>query len=349
MSTRRFTLYWSSMTTYEGCPQAFLWSRGWGTIDCGGGPGRRKPKPVERSEHHAIMGIVLANFWEWLYNDEEWKHPHGLVDRLLEKARKDFSLQVINKFIDWRLSPPRDELWEAVENGIRGYIGTMKHHKLLGPYARSEVDLTCYVNKWTPIGGRADLIFRRKVDGVDQITILDGKNSRRYKAPKRKGVKPGFITYTDPDQLRWYALCFYLAYKRMPDRLGFVYFRYPYGQPKLDTDGDEIPEVDDNGMPTGKMEVESGVDWVEFDRDDLKGIATRARDALRAMNREKFEAAPSPTTCRFCDYETVCSERQAQKAANRRNKKSSDAFFDGQTGFVNFGMGPGGSIVTPDE
>ena len=337
------------MTKYEGCPQAFLWSRGWGTIDCGGGPGRRKPKPVERSEHHAVMGIVLANFWEWLYNDEEWKHPQGLIGRLLDKARRDFSLQIVNKFIDWRLSPPRDELWESIEEGIRGYIGTMKHHKLLGPYARSEVDLTCYVNKWTPIGGRADLILRRTVDGKEEISILDGKNSRRYKAPKRKGVKPHFITYTDPDQLRWYALCFYLSYKRMPDRLGFVYFRYPYGQKKLDTEGDEIPEVDANGMPTGAMEVESGVDWIEFDRDDLKGIATRARDAIRAMNREKFEATPSPPTCRFCDYETVCPERQAQKAKNRRSRKSSDTFFDGQTGFVNFGMGPGGSIVIPGE
>ena len=292
------------------------------------------------------MGIVLANFWEWLYNDEEWKHPHGLLDRLLEKARKDFSRLCISKFIDWRMAPPRDEMWETIEAGIRGYIRTMKAHKLLGPYARSEVDLTCYVDKWTPIGGRADLIIRRADTG---ITILDGKNSRRYKAPKRKGVKPGFITYTDPDQLRWYALCFFLAYRRMPDRLGFIYFRYPYGQEKLDPDGDPIPILSPEGFATGETEVEAGVDWVEFSRDDLKGIAIRAKDALRAMGREKFDANPSPQGCRFCDYETVCPERLAQKKANRRNTKSSDAFFDGLTGFTKFGMGPEGSILLPDE
>jgi hypothetical protein len=346
---KRFTLYWSSMTKYENCGQSFLWSRGWGTIDCGGGPGKRKPKPMQRSEHHAIMGIVLANFWEWLYNDEEWKHPVGLVDRLLEKARKDFSRLCLNKFIDWRLAPSRDEMWDTIEKGIRGYIRTMKAHKLLGPYARSEVDLTCYVNKWTPIGGRADLILRRSVDGKDEISILDGKNSRRYKARVKKGQAPKFMTYTDPDQLRWYALCFYLSYKRMPDRLGFIYFRYPYGQEKLDTEGEVIPAVDEQNIPTGANELESGVEWIEFDRDDLKGIATRARDAVRGIQREKFEANPVPSQCKFCDYETVCSERQAQKKKNRRNKKSSDAVFDGMDGFVKFGMGPGGSVVIDGE
>jgi hypothetical protein len=162
-------------------------------------------------------------------------------------------------------------------------------------------------------------------------------------------VRPGFITYTDPDQLRWYALCFYLSYRRMPDRLGFVYFRYPYGQEKVDVDGDPIPEVDEQGRHTGGNEIESGVDWVGFTRDDLKGIATRARDAMRGITREKFPANPVPSQCRFCDFETVCPERMAQKKANRRNKKSSNAMFDGLEGFVTFGMGPGGSVVIDGE
>jgi hypothetical protein len=225
-------------------------------------------------------------------------------------------------------------------------MGTMKAHKLLGPFARSEVDLTCYLDKWTPLGGRADLIIRREDTG---ITILDGKNSRRYKVKGNKSRPDAWMTHTDPDQLRWYALCFFLAHRRMPDRLGFVYFRYPYGAPKLDTDGEEIPEVDSNGMPTGDVERETGVEWVPFTKDDLKGIAVRAKDALRGMNKEKFPAIPEPPKCRFCDYETICSERQDQKQANRRNTKKSEAFFDGQTGFVTFGMGPEGSIHLPDE
>lgn len=341
---RSFTLYWSSLKKYEDCPQNFLWSRGWGNIDCGGGPGRRKPKPVQKTEHHAVMGIVLANFWEWLYNDEEWRRAQGLADRLLEKARMDFSRLLLDKFIDWRLAPSRDEMWEVIEAGVRGYLRTMKANKLLGPYARSEVDLTCYIDKWTPIGGRADLIFRRPDTGV---VILDGKNSRRYKDRKTGG----WMTFTDPDQLRWYALCFYLTHGVMVDKLGFVYFRYPYGQECLDTDGDPIPEVDEKGVPTGLNVTEKGIDWVPYSREDLEGIATRAKDVFRALNREKFQATPSPPRCKFCDYETVCPERQAQKSANRNRRRVKDPLLAdmGGKGFVMMGIGSDGGSVPFEE
>jgi hypothetical protein len=290
------------------------------------------------------MGIVLADFWEALYNNEEWKHPQGMLDRLLDRARKCFDRELLNpkNTVDWRLAPPRDELWETIENGIKGYLVTMKAHKLLGPYSKSEVDLTCYIDKWTPIGGRADLILRRDDTG---ISILDGKNSKRYK--DRKTGK--LVTYTDPDQLRWYALCFYLSYRKLVDRLGFVYFRYPYGTPIVDESGQAIPEMDENGLPTGKMETETGVDWVSYTKGDLQGIAVRAKDALKGMHKEKFPANPVPSKCKFCDFESACPERQAQRRANSRNRKSSETFFDGQTGLVTFGMGSGGSIVIPEE
>lgn len=308
---RPFTLYWSNLDLYEKCPQSFLWGRGWGAIDCGGGPGKRKPAPLKKSRHHAVMGIVIAAVLEDLYNHELWKHPDGLKQRLIELTEEKFKLECARNFIDWRIAPARTEMLTVCTDGVLGFLKTLKQNRLLGPYAKAEVDLVAYVNKYTPVGGRADLIIRRDDTGV---SILDGKNSTS------KGK------YTDPDQLRWYALCFYLAYRVMPDRLGFIYFRYPAGAPVLDTDGKE----------TG--ELETGVDWVEFSRDDLKGLAQRAVDARKGMDKERFPATPQPANCRFCDYETVCESRQEQKDDNRRRKKSSDSVLDGAKGFVTFGM-----------
>jgi hypothetical protein len=308
---RPFTLYWSSLDKYEKCPQSFLWGRGWGAIDCGGGPGRKKPKPLKKSRHHAVMGIVIAEVLEDLYNHELWKSPEGLSQRLTELTDEKFKLECARNYIDWRIAPSKTEMLTVCTDGVLGFLKTLKQNRLLGPYAKAEVDLVAYVNKYTPIGGRADLIIRRDDTG---ISILDGKNS------KAKGK------YTDPDQLRWYALCFYLAYRVMPDRLGFTYFRYPAGMPVLDDDGNE----------TG--ETETGVDWVEFSRDDLKGLAQRAVDARKGMDKERFPATPTPSNCRFCDYETVCEQRQEQKAKNRRRKKSKDSVLDQASGFVTFGM-----------
>jgi CRISPR/Cas system-associated exonuclease Cas4 (RecB family) len=314
-----FTLYYTNFDRYERCPQQFLWYAGWGAIDNGGGPGRPKPKPLKKSEHHIVMGVVIQGVIEKFYNGFLWKllPPAQLKDRMLEMCEQDFKLQLAKKYIDWRVAPPREELLKCVKDGVMGYMKTLKAQKFLGPYAQAEVDLVAYADKYCPIGGRADVIFTRDDVGT---TILDGKNGARY-----KDGKGGYKTYTDPDQLRWYALCYYLCYHKMVDRLGFVYYRYPYGTPILKEDG------------TDSGEVEQGVVWVTYTKDDLKGLAQRALDARKAIDKEKFVATPEPKTCRFCDYESVCPERQTMRENNRRKPNcSADAKLDSITGLEVF-------------
>jgi hypothetical protein len=269
-------LYWSSLEQYELCPRSFLWGHGYGTIDLGRGPGRSKAKPVQDSKHHAVMGIVLARAIEHLYNDELWREPETLVQKLTDLVTREFTFALNEHYINWDEAPPKSEMLDVCLKGVTGYLKTMKANKLLGPYAKSEVDLTAWVDQYTPVGGRPDVIVRRDDTG---ITILDGKNS----------LTPG--KYTNPDQLRWYALCFYLAYNTLPNRLAFVYFRYPEGTPPKDH-----PE----GAPwTGLVEV-------PFTREDLKTIGVRAKETHRAMSKELFDPSPSAKACRFCDYKTVC-------------------------------------------
>jgi len=134
---RDFTLYWSSLDKYEKCPQSFLWGRGWGAIDVGGGPGRKKPLPVKKSRHHAVMGIVLASVVEDLYNHELWKEPETLKQRLTELTEEKFKLECARNFVDWRIAPSKAEMLTVCVDGILGYIRTLKANRFLGPYARS--------------------------------------------------------------------------------------------------------------------------------------------------------------------------------------------------------------------
>lgn len=300
-----FTLYWSSFDRYEKCPQSFLWEKGWGLIDCGGGPGKKKPKPFQKSEHHAVMGTAIQWVIERFYNDELWRllKPVQLRDRLLEMSVESYKLECARRHIDWRVTGmTSDEMQKIVRDGVMGYMRTLKKHMLLGPYAKAEVDLVAYVNQYTSIGGRADLIIRREDTGT---TILDGKNSKRY-----KDGKGGLMTYTDPDQLRWYALCYYLSYRKKPDRLGFIYYRYPAGDLVLDVDGND----------TGEKEL--GIEWVGCTDDDMKGLAERAIAARKAMDKESFGATPSYKVCKFCDYESTCPERQASKRKRKKDEVS---------------------------
>lgn len=289
-----FTMYWSNFKYYEECPRKFLWYRGWGDIDLGRGPGKGKEKPEEFSQHHILMGQVTQKAIELMYNDELWRTPATLKGRLEALTKLNFESQLAKSYIDWKRSPSRIELLEVCVNGVMGYLKTMKQHKLIGSYARAEKELFAFINKYTPIGGRVDLIVRREDTGV---SILDGKNG------KHKGK------YLDADQLRWYALCYYLCYSALPDRLGWVYYRFPYGTPALN--GEE-------------GEIEEGVEWVDFTLDDLKGLSKRALEVRHCMDKQQFEPTPSPKVCQWCEFNTVCPERIAQKEANKRTKKSDD-------------------------
>lgn len=303
---REYTLYWSSLEMYEACPLKFLWSRGWATLDVGGGPGRPKPKPLKESEHHIMMGKAIGKVVEDFYNLELWRDPVGLADRLSERAEREMNLELARGFVDYRQCPSKAEMIKVCRDGAVGFLRTVKHDRLLGPYSRAEVNMLGRVDANTPVGGRADIIFRREDSGT---SILDGKNSQS------KGK------YTDPDQLRWYAMCYRLAHGALPERLGFVYFRYP---------------ADPN---TGT----SGVDWIPFSDADIDGLSARAVSVLAAMKAEKFDPTPSPKTCKLCDFESTCAARQEQKSENssRRNRGSGTS---DPVGFVDMGFDDGGSV-----
>jgi len=257
------------------------------------------------------MGIVIGDTLEHLYNDELWRDPSTLRERLIELTKLTFESELAKPYrhIDWN-ETSREEMLTICLDGVLDYLRTMKHNKLLGEYARSEVDLRTHVDKWNPIGGRADLIIRRTDSGT---AIYDFKNS------KYAGK------YTDPDQLRFYALCFYLAYHKMPDKLGFIYMRFPWEQP---------PEGYDAETWTGVVDV-------PFTEEDIKGLAQRAKEAGKGLWKKKFEPTPVPKMCKLCDYESCCDARQAQRAENARGRrrKKPDVIPEGTEGAVDLGFG----------
>ncbi len=279
-------LFWSHLKMYEECPQRFLWTKGWNGIDLGNGDGKPKTKSDRSSMHHAVMGIAIHHAFEILYNHELWREGKVLSDKMEEIAVKEFEKLIAKSYIDLeKANMTIDEMRQIVISGARGYVQTMKQHKLLGPYAKSEQKIISWIDKWNPIGGIIDAIIRRDDVG---IMILDGKNAKSK-------------DFVDTDQLVFYALIFKLAYKKIPQKLGVVWFRYPYS--------DETNE--------------QGVTWVAFSEDDLKRVAERAKKAKHSMHKKKFIAKPSRLSCMFCEYKSACDERKQELEVSEIDGKGS--------------------------
>lgn len=286
MGRKVTVLYWSTMEKYEKCPQMFLWGRGWEGIDLGYGVSEPIPPPKQSSMHHAVMGIVIAKAMEDLYNDELWRDPANLKENLEKSIRKEFKFLTHTKYIDWEKAPSEEEMLTVCLEGIRGFLPTMKHHKLLGQYSRSEVNMIAELDGGVKVGGRADLVIIRN----QEVGIYDGKNSLS------KGK------YTSPDQLRWYAMLYRATTGDTPHKLGFIYYRYPYG---MDNEG----------------EIEQGVDFVEFTPHHLDSLEERAKETMMGMHSKSFDPTPKAKHCQFCDYESICDARKEQKAINSEKRK----------------------------
>jgi len=292
-------IYWSHIATFEECRQKFLWQFGWDGIDLGEGPGKGKKFPDITSRHDAVMGKVIQKAVEKFYNEELWRDPSAVSDILMGFVEREWRRQIKKRrnFIDYEKAGLSDsEMIEVCKDGVRGYLVTMKRHRLLGTYARAEVRMLGWLNKWVTVAGIADVIVRRTDTG---ITITEGKNTRHK------------MRYTNPDQLRWYALVFWRAHGEMPNRLGFVWYRFPAGHETFDVE-------------TGQAFQEEGVEWIPFEKEDLLGLARRAIDARNAMRKHKFDPVPVPDTCKWCNFESVCEARQEQreKNASRRRPKN---------------------------
>lgn len=266
MTKKPFKLSYSSFARYEECPQRYLYSKGWKGFDLGAGDGNPKPITEKRTEVDAFLGTVIQNVMELFYNDELWRKKN--LKLLLEKeTRNSFKKSQQRFYIEWD-KVEKDQLEQDCIDAVLNAIVTIKKNKLLGSYAKSEVALELKEENFH-IHGIVDFIIDTKEHG---LIILDGKNS------KRKGK------YTSVDQLYWYALILQNTVNRPPDKLSFLYWRFPYKEGGEDT----------------------GVSWIPFSMEEMKALKERARNVYASIMATQFQATPSVKACFFCPYKKDC-------------------------------------------
>jgi hypothetical protein len=182
--------------------------------------------PVVENGLTSFYGSIVGTVFEDFYQMDLWKQPdvvgalRARVPTALAAAYAGAARQ--NRPIQWKgdvsakdgknLYDNEAELLADVDQGIINGLEVIQEFQLLGPRMGAEVPLDVVV-EGHKIGGRADFIISR-LRPRDETIILDGKGSK-YRDQ-----------YTDPVQLKWYAMLYEIRYGKPPNRLGFVFWRY---------------------------------------------------------------------------------------------------------------------------
>jgi len=227
---------------------------------------------------------VVQRVYEDFYNDELWRSGKGTSQKLLDLVPKYFYEFLDEEHVDFNDIKCRYEPLELLETCLEivpKVLEGIKREKLLGPYARSEVVLRTQLQSSYFLYGIADFLIRKK---NDEVLLIDGKSSKHREK------------YVDEEQLLFYALAFKLLHNRLPDRLGFYYYRF----------------ADD---------PEKAFDWIKPDPESIAKLRNDLVAAFTNIQKKRFKANPEPSHCKWCPWEAVCVERQQQKATRREKRR----------------------------
>ena len=282
-----YVMRWLYYSDYLSCPQKYLWTWGHEEIDLGNGLGNGKTPSDNLSTHESAMGIAIAYAIELFFNDKMWREPSH--DKLKSDLKKIVTTRLKEEctlgYINWGLAPSLAEMEIVCTEGVFNFLTTIKGNRLLTPNTQSEIILRHLLDEEFYIKGTLDILMEEN----GKYTILDGKNTKyRNKYLKR-------------DQLLYYALLVYLNEGVLVERLGWLYYRFPFQE----------------GNPN-----ETGVEYIEYNLLDLNILLSKVRLTWNNIKAKKFPATPSSFECRFCPFQSACSDKHVPKKRSPKEHSS---------------------------
>lgn len=259
---------------------------------------------------NALYGSTIGVLFEYFYTEKWWKLPnvasHMLlqVDPTLDKVIADQRGRVVDWNDEKANYNSRSSLIEDLRIGIPKGLQVIKENRFLGPVSIAEMKLDRGFGPHR-VAGRADFVIERTTPHNDLI-ILDGKGSKHREK------------YVEEAQLKWYGFLYEAATGRLPDKLGFVFWRFS---------GEKAVQWIDftrNDLDTLKAEVLGTMDRIEKGVRRLTVLSDQPKASFE-HRQEIFPAQPS-FSCNLCSYLPVCEEGSSKygkkKGSNDGPRKS---------------------------
>ena len=296
---------YSGYKEYEKCPYAYWFKY----------VVKYKLKIPENSVN-SLYGTTIGTVFEAFYKQKIWRDPDitghllGLAPSHLEAAIKEAKEK--GRCVDWADEKAnynsKAEIIVDLEKTIPIGVQTIRENRLVGPRMDTEFKLDFRFGKYI-IGGRSDFIIQR-VKPLNDTVVLDGKGSK-HRETYVDGHKLAKGQKIEGTQLKWYGLLYRAHTGKVPDGLGFIFWRFE-GERAIEWV--EFSETDLYNLRVEVLSVLTRID-VATDRLDKAGRGSQAYSDLR---QELFPSQPS-YGCNLCAYSSVCEDgkKQVQKTRPR--------------------------------
>jgi len=255
-------LSYSAYKMYVDCPRRYHWVR------------LKKVPSVKSSKYFALYGITVQRFFEY-YVNKYVKKGISLTDvQIRSILRQDWEKILDTEYVIWDdpwCKQSSEEIFESIYEDVLSNTKEFDFFK----HARSEVIYNIFLKKsQDELHGRLDFVITYP-DGT--VEILDGKGSTKVEK------------HVDNEQLYFYALLYLLRNKKLPNKIGFWYYKFQKIQ-YLDFNMDTIVEFKKK-FALVKKSIKEETQWLP------KVKITKA--------------------CKFCDFKADCDAFLLTKEANR--------------------------------
>ncbi len=237
---------------------------------------RRVPPSEPDNKYFAIYGMTIEKFFQNYCN--EWG-PAGIVfdkDLVIKYLSPLYKKILHYNQVDWgapfaKLSS--QDIFDTVVLDILECLPVFTVFK----NTKSETSFKVTLKNEDFLNGRVDFLHTNE---LGEIELLDGKGTDTL----NKNI--------DPEQLYMYALLYYFTRKKLPNKIGFVYYKLRH------------------------------VQYIDFDIKTVDQFRRKLFLVLQAIkNDKKFIGTPSTKACKYCQYKLNCEEYMQKKLV--RQKKSS--------------------------
>jgi len=236
----------------------------------------RVPPPQPDNMYFALYGKTIEKFFQGYCND--WG-PAGIEfdkELVINYLTPIYKKILHYNEVDWgapfvKLSS--QDIFDSVVIDILECLNVFTVFKK----TRSETSFKVTLKNGDYINGRVDFLY---TTDNGEVELLDGKGTDTL----NKNI--------EPEQLFMYALMYYFTRKKLPNRIGFLYYKLRH------------------------------IQYLDFDLKTIDTFRKKLLLVLQAIRSDtKFIGTPSTKACKYCQYKTICSEYSQRKIDRQKKSK----------------------------